>query len=293
MTNPFPEKIKSGLTDENLIEQALNGDKKSLEALIYRHQRWIYNVALRMVWEPEDAADITQEILIKVITKLSTFRGQSSFRTWLYRIVSNHVINMKKYRREFQALSFEQYGDSLDNALDAELPEHSEPPVDEEILIEEAKIGCMNGMLLCLDREQRLLYILGELLQVGDTIGSEILGITKVNFRVKLSRAKAQLYNFMNEKCGLIKRSNPCRCVRKTRAFIKAGYVDPENLRFVSNYRKTIEDAASRKSKNVEDLIHSDYAKLYRQQPFVDSPDLLASLKKLLSSNKIIETLNL
>ncbi|MFQ5629830.1 MAG: RNA polymerase sigma factor, partial [bacterium] len=254
---------------------------------------WIYNISLRMVWEPEDAADITQEILIKVITKLSTFRGQSSFRTWLYRIVSNHVINMKKYRREFQAISFEQYGESLDNAIDMELPDDAEFSVDKRILIEEAKIGCMNGMLLCLDREQRLIYILGELFQVSDSIGSEILGITKVNFRVKLSRAKEQLYNFLNEKCGLIKKSNPCRCARKTQAFIRAGYVDPKSLRFVSNYRKTIEETAREKSKKIENLIYSGYRKLYRQHPFVDSPDLIASLKRLLSSNEILETLNL
>ncbi len=182
MYNPFKEKSESKVTDEELIKSTLNGDRKSLEDLIYRHQGWIYNICLRMVWEPEDAADITQEILIKIITKLSTFRGKSSFRTWLYRIVSNHVINMKKRGKEYQAISFEEYGESLDNAPAMDLPDNV--PVDKQILIEEAKIGCMTGMLLCLEREQRLIYILGELFQVSDSIGSQILGITKVNFRV-------------------------------------------------------------------------------------------------------------
>ena len=94
--NPFTEKYTTDTTDSCLIDSALKGDQKSLEELIYRHQAWIYNLALRMVFYPREAEDITQEILIKIITKLSTFRNESSFRTWVYRIVINHVLNMRK-----------------------------------------------------------------------------------------------------------------------------------------------------------------------------------------------------
>src|SRR5687767_1084771 len=98
MQNPFLEVNDSDLTDEDLVKSAVTGNKKSLEQLIKKHQAWIYNIALKMVWYPADAEDVTQETLIKIITKLSTFRGESSFRTWAYRIVANHVINMKKRR---------------------------------------------------------------------------------------------------------------------------------------------------------------------------------------------------
>jgi RNA polymerase sigma factor (sigma-70 family) len=96
IVNPFIEKKSTDQKDEQLIEEALLGNKKSLEDLIYRHQAWIYNIALRMVFYPQEAEDITQEVLIKIITKLSTFRKESSFRTWAYRIVINQVLNMKK-----------------------------------------------------------------------------------------------------------------------------------------------------------------------------------------------------
>jgi len=95
MINPFTEKYVSDKTDEILINSAVDGDRKSLEELILRHQAWIYNVAIRMVFYPDEAQDVTQEILIKIVTKLSTFKGNSSFRTWVYRIVVNHVLNMK------------------------------------------------------------------------------------------------------------------------------------------------------------------------------------------------------
>ena len=82
--------------DADLVRRARDGDRNALENLVRRYQRWIYNVALRMVWSPEEARDVTQEVLIKVVTKLATFRGRSSFRTWLYRITANHVLNMKR-----------------------------------------------------------------------------------------------------------------------------------------------------------------------------------------------------
>src|SRR5882672_2258412 len=98
MQNPLAESVASDPEDRELVGQAQNGNREALEQLITRHQRWIYNIVLRMVYLPQDAEDATQEILVKLITKLSTFVGKSSFRTWLYRIVVNHVLNMKRGR---------------------------------------------------------------------------------------------------------------------------------------------------------------------------------------------------
>ena len=92
MYNPFTEAISTAISDEALVLQAKNGDWNSLEQLIGRHQAWIFNIAVRMVHKHEEAEDITQEVLLKMLTKLSTFQGKSSFRTWLYRIVVNHCI---------------------------------------------------------------------------------------------------------------------------------------------------------------------------------------------------------
>ena len=210
MTNPFIEKNETDSSDRVLVESAVAGDKKSLEQLIMRHQAWIYNISLKMVWDPADAEDVTQETLIKIITKLSTFRQESSFRTWAYRIAANHVINMKKRRMEFQYTSFDNYGEVILNSPDTEIPDQSDYSVDINLLIEETKIGCMNAMLLCLDREQRLIFILGNMFNVTDATGAEILEMSKDNFRQKLSRARKQLSNFMSSKCGLMNKNNPC-----------------------------------------------------------------------------------
>src|SRR5205814_9483783 len=113
MFNPFNEVAESGSVDAELVEQAKNSDRAALEKLILRHQAWVYNIAVRMVFRPHDAEEVTQEVLVKVITKLSTFKGESTFRTWLYRIAANHVLNMKRRCAEMRTTTFLDDGDAI------------------------------------------------------------------------------------------------------------------------------------------------------------------------------------
>src|SRR3990172_9543311 len=96
--NPFTDIATGERRDQELVQLVREGSRVALEELVVRHQEWIYNLALRMVHRPEDAKDATQEVLIKLFTRLSTFDGRSSLRTWLYRIVINHLLNMKRSR---------------------------------------------------------------------------------------------------------------------------------------------------------------------------------------------------
>lgn len=84
------------LKDNELIVKALNGSKDALTKLIEKHQNYIYNIAFKMVLSPYAAEDITQEIIIKIITKLSQFKMESTFRTYVYRITVNYCLSMKK-----------------------------------------------------------------------------------------------------------------------------------------------------------------------------------------------------
>src|SRR5271169_2477423 len=118
MTNPLANDAPTDVDDNALVLRARAGDREALEALIGHHQGWIYNVALRMVFYPQDAEDATQEILLKAVTSLSSFEGRSSFRTWLYRIVVNHVLNMKRGRAEQAVISFSAYGQAIDDKPD-------------------------------------------------------------------------------------------------------------------------------------------------------------------------------
>lgn len=265
MENPFSSNYRDK-SDDELIDSAVNGSMAALEALIYRHQHFIYNIALKMMGNVQDAQDITQEVLIKIITKLSQFKKESNFRTWLYRITFNHFLQMKKSMSELATESFEVVEKQLDSIPNQALSVLEESEMRD--VIEETKLTCMNGMLLCLERNQRMVFILGELFNVNHDLGANLLNISKDNFRQMLSRARKDLYNFMNNKCGLIRKENPCRCSGKTKGFIVAGKVNPENLQFNSDYLRSIQEVVGQKKDEYDDFVTENYADIFAKHPF-------------------------
>jgi RNA polymerase sigma factor (sigma-70 family) len=283
MINPLANNAPTDPEDNALVMRARGGDRDALEELVQRHQGWIYNIAVRMLYHPQDAEDATQEILLKALTRLSSFEGRSSFRTWLYRIVVNHVLNMKRGRIEQVSLSFQSYGEALDATPDLDLPDPGYPSADANLLVTEAMLACTTGMLLCLDREQRLTYILGEIFGVADAVAAEVLEITCENFRQRLARARRDLRNFMDDKCGLVNPANPCRCARKTRGFIEAGDVSPENLLFTRDRLCEVRDAVPKAYATIRTL-DDQCAEIYRGHPFYKPPDLGQRLRQLVEN---------
>jgi RNA polymerase sigma factor (sigma-70 family) len=280
-TNPFDASDHEDAGERQLVARAKAGDRDALEEFVVRHQRWIYNIAIRMLAHPADAEDATQEILIKAITRLAAFEGRSTVRTWLYRIVVNHVLNMRRGRLE-RPMTFGEYGRGLDDTPDLDLSDSAAGP-DVRLLVDEARIGCTTAMLLCLDREQRLIYVLGEILGVTDVVGSELLDTSPDNFRQRLARARRDLHSFMNDKCGLVNQANPCRCARKTAGFIRCGHVDPANLLFAQDRVRQVREVAPSTADALATL-DARYADVFRQHPFYESRDLVPMLRRLLET---------
>jgi hypothetical protein len=163
---------------------------------------------------------------------------------------------------------------------------------DVRLLVDETMVACTSGMLLCLDREQRLTYILGQILGVTDTVAAEVLEISCESFRQRLARARRDLRNFMNNKCGLVNQSNPCRCAKKTRSFIQAGHVDPENLLFTRDRICEVREAVPRAYETIKTL-DDQCADIYRGHPFYKPPDLGQRLRQLVESPDLRRATNL
>jgi hypothetical protein len=166
------------------------------------------------------------------------------------------------------------------------LPDPGSAPSEWPILVEEARIGCMTGMLLCLDRRQRMAFILGEYFGVSSEIGSEVMEVSAVNFRQLLSRARRDLYQFMNEKCGLINKANPCRCAKKTRSFMQEGYVDPVRQGFTKGRLARVSDVALDRLNELE-LLDRQHAELFRDHGFLAAPDLATRLRELIRQSSL------
>jgi RNA polymerase sigma factor (sigma-70 family) len=212
---------------DETINAALKGNKEALRTVVNIIQKDIYNLSLRFLWIREDAEDATQEILVKVITNLSNFKGNSKFSTWTYRVAVNHLLNFRKNKLE-QHLSFSSFGDDIINGLHS--PPYTQP--DKDLLAEEVKIGCTLGMLICLDRSLRIAYILGEVFELTGNEGAEVLQITPENFRKRLSLARSALQGFMTSYCGLVHKKNPCRCGKRINYAIDVGRINKAALNF-------------------------------------------------------------
>lgn len=269
---------------EALVDRAREGDPEALEEIVRAIQDRVYGLAMRMLGHPQDAQDAAQEILVKIVTHLSAFRRESTFTTWAYRIAANHLLTTRKRRQEMMGLTFAHIGELIDAGL-ALSEGMVAPEGDLRLLAEEIKIGCTQAMLLCLDREHRLAYILGEIFETNSNEGAAILDITPEAFRQRLARARKIMRAFLAEKCGLVNPASPCRCERQVAPALAAGKVKPAALVFathpVRDHRQKA--VANRRVKELHALNRS--AALFRSHPDYAAPQaFVAAIRRLIDS---------
>ena len=215
-----------------LIEKAIAGDTESLETVILSVQDLVFNLSLRMLGTFPDAEDATQDILLKIITHLSSFKGESAFSTWVFRIATNHLKNYQKHMFAKFPLSFEFYGDDIKNGKIDDVPDLTQN-VEKSILAEELKMSCTNVMLQCLDTESRCIFILGTMFKVDSRIAGDILGITPEAYRQRLSRIRSKMADFLKEYCGEYG-NGKCRCAGRVNYAIQNHRISPARLDFTS-----------------------------------------------------------
>jgi RNA polymerase sigma factor (sigma-70 family) len=215
-------------TLEQLARRASDGDRDAVAALVRGLQRDVYALALKILWHPQDAEDAAQEILVRVVTRLGQFDFRSRLETWVYRVATNYLLDVKRSCVERQKLSFVSFAEDLQDGLS------SDTPTDHEraLLTEDVKIGCTLGLLQCLDRPHRLAYVLGEIFEWSAPDAAEALGIEASAFRKRLQRARQAIETFTRAHCGLISDAAACTCERRVPVAIRLGRVDPERPRF-------------------------------------------------------------
>jgi len=215
-------------TLERLAQRAADGDRDAVAALVRALQNDVYALALRMLWQPQDAEDATQEILVRAVTRLGQFDFRSRLKTWVYRIATNYLLDVKKSCVERQKLNFTSFAEDLADGLAAD------EQLDQEraLLTEEVKLGCTLGLLQCLDRPHRLAYVLGEVFEWAAPEAAAALDIEPAAFRKRLQRARQAIEEFTRAHCGLVSDTAECACHRRVPAALRQSRVDPDRLRF-------------------------------------------------------------
>ncbi|WP_330184392.1 sigma-70 family RNA polymerase sigma factor [Nocardia sp. NBC_01503] len=215
-----------------LVARAIDGDRAAISEVVVLLQDPIYRLALRMVWRPADAEDATQEILLRVIGKLGTWRGEAKLLTWAYRIGVNYLLNLKRRTpQEAIELSLDSYGAGLKDGL----AEADYRGPESELLTHETRLNCTQAMLQCLAREERIAFVLSDIFELSSTEAAWITDTTPAAYRKRLERTKKRLGNFLTAACGLAAPQAFCRCSRRVDKAIDLGRVDPHRPAFAAH----------------------------------------------------------
>jgi RNA polymerase sigma factor (sigma-70 family) len=199
MSNDLPMS-NDDLSLDELARRAAEGDRDALSTLIRELQHPMYRLALRFLGHPDDAQDACQEILVRIVTHLSSFEGRSKFTTWAYTVAVRSLLRTRRRLVESSVQGAEQFAALLDVGMGEVDPTLEE--VEYRLLCEEVRISCTYGMLLCLSRPQRAAYLLADVLGLTDADGAEILGCTRAAFRQRVSRARRTLRQVIDNRCG-------------------------------------------------------------------------------------------
>lgn len=185
------------LTEPDIITLCKQGDRNAFNELIMMYQKQVFNIAYGMLSDYEDASDAAQEVFVKVYKSIASFRGQSSFNTWLYRICSNVCNDMlRKRQRRGISVSLEAEEDEMGSA--AELV--SDAPGPEEKLAMSERQKAVRDAINSLSQEFREIIIYSDLQQLSYDEVAEILKCPKGTVKSRLNRARNALRKKLSDK---------------------------------------------------------------------------------------------
>ena len=190
--------------DAELVRRAQAGVLEAFETLVVRHEARVYSLALRMLRHEHDAEDVTQQTFISALENLRTFRGESSFATWLMRIAAHAALKVIRKRKGLPTVSLEE---ATDPSPSGETVPHPEFIADwrespEELVHRREVRRLLEEALDQLDAKHRLVFLLRDVegLSVRET--AEALGLTEANTKVRLLRARLQLREQLTRTLG-------------------------------------------------------------------------------------------
>jgi RNA polymerase sigma-70 factor (ECF subfamily) len=189
--------------EKKLIELSVGGDVEAFETLIQSHQKKVYNIALRMTGNPEDAQELAQEAIVRAFTSIGKFRGDSSFSTWLYRITINICTDFLRKRNKVTLISMEQGAASNDNQQGLQIEEESPGP--DELAEKKQLKKLVRDAMDALSEEHRQVLILRDILKLSYKEIANTLKVNEGTIKSRINRARAGLKKIVMQRSELFK----------------------------------------------------------------------------------------
>ncbi len=187
-----------GSQEVSLIRQAKAGDIKSFEQLISGHQKRIFNIAYRVLGNPEDANDVTQEALVKAYCGIKKFKGKSSFSTWLFTIVNNACIDFIRKNRKTDMIYLDREYETGDGTYKVQLGDDENTP--EELFEKKEVQRLVHESIGELSYDHRKIIILRDIEHFSYKEIAQILGCPEGTVKSRISRAREGLKTIIKEK---------------------------------------------------------------------------------------------
>jgi RNA polymerase sigma-70 factor, ECF subfamily len=182
-----------GDSDLSLVRRAREGSFEAFETLVGRHERYLYTLALRIVRNVQDAEEVVQETFLSVVEHIKDFAEQSTFRTWLVRIATNHALKVLRRRRTHPAIQMS--GPDPDERRPLPHPQFIAPWRDEPLNLAQEKETqrLLAEAMEALDDKYRLVFQLRDVQGLSTEETARALAITESNVKVRLLRARLML----------------------------------------------------------------------------------------------------
>lgn len=185
---------KAEYSDMELVERFNKGDRAAFEALVIRHQRRVYNLAYRITGIAEEAQELAQEVFIKVFQKLSTFRGESAFTTWLYQVTANHAKNKLKYLNRRKYFTSESIDEPIQGQNGPMSKQYENPsPRPDQALNSSQVQKIVQEKLSELEEDQRIVVTLRDIEGLDYDEIAEITGLALGTVKSRIHRGRLEL----------------------------------------------------------------------------------------------------
>ena len=208
-----------------VVEQATSGDASALDRILTLLSRPFYNLALRMLQNHQDAEDASQESLIRVATKLSTFKGKSEFSTWAWTVATRCILDYREGMARRARITVDGFTTDLMDGL--EMADDDDP--ENRLYLSQVKLGCGRAMLQVLDGDHRLAYTLSEIMGLEQSEAAAAVGVSAATFRKRVSRARLRVRELLKRNCGIVADANTCRCRGRRARAMELNRLEPRD----------------------------------------------------------------